>query len=209
MINLIDEAQALFSIQLTSEQNVQLLEYQRLLIDWNTRINLTAIRGEEEILIKHFLDSMACTLVWKEKRIPETLIDVGTGAGFPGIVLKILFPEMKITLVESIHKKAEFCQHVIDALALSHVQVIIDRAESLAKQRSYNKKYDIAVARAVASLPTVLEYLLPFVQVGGTAVAMKGNHVDEELKSVRITGRIPYTLPHEVYPRNIITVQYY
>ncbi len=175
-------AQQLLSLRLSRSQISALELYERELSDWNTRLNLTAIRDPQEIHIKHFLDSLTCLLVMRESP-PGALIDVGTGAGFPGIPLKIIFPKMQLTLVESVGKKAEFCRHVVNILDLTAVEVIQERAEALGHDLRYRGRYDWAVARAVAILPILAEYLLPFVRVGGNMLAMKGESGPAEAHS--------------------------
>jgi len=160
-------------LRLSHTQLSSLALYERELLDWNTRFNLTAIRDPQEIYIKHFLDSLTCLLAMREPPLAR-LIDIGTGAGFPGIPLKIIVPKMHLTLVESVGKKAEFCRHVVKVLDLQGVDVVQERAEVLGQQAEFRERYDWAVARAVAILPVLAEYLLPLVRVGGCMLAMKG-----------------------------------
>ena len=173
MDKLIHDARQLFGIHLTGRQAIALMTYERELLAWNEKFNLTAIRDPEGIRTKHFLDSFSCVLAWKGIP-PRTLIDVGTGAGFPGIPLKILYPSMRLTLVESVGKKAEFCRHAAGTLKLDAVEVIHARAEEVGQMPAHREKYEWAVARAVANLPVLAEYLLPLVQVGGSMLAQKG-----------------------------------
>ncbi|RPH55881.1 MAG: 16S rRNA (guanine(527)-N(7))-methyltransferase RsmG, partial [Chloroflexi bacterium] len=173
MDKLIKESQQLFGVNLSSKQASMLAAYERELLDWNEKFNLTAIRDVEGIRAKHFLDSISCALAWKEQP-PRRLVDVGTGAGFPGMVLKILYPAMKLTLVESVGKKANFCKHVAETLALENVEVVTARAEDVGQMPAHREKYDWAVARAVAAMPILAEYLLPLVKVGGVMLAQKG-----------------------------------
>jgi 16S rRNA (guanine527-N7)-methyltransferase len=173
MEKLLHDTQQLFGICLSSKQMAQLAVYERELLEWNEKFNLTAIRDVEGIRAKHFLDSFSCTLAWKEQT-PRRLIDVGTGAGFPGIVLKVLYPNMKLTLVESVGKKANFCAHVVQALGLENVEILSARAEDVGQNSAHREKYDWAVARAVAALPVLSEYLLPLVKIGGGILAQKG-----------------------------------
>ena len=168
------DTQDLIGVTLSPFQISLLEEYQRELQDWNERYNLTAIHDPEKIHVKHFLDSFSSLLVMKNTPI-QRIIDIGTGAGFPGIPLKILLPETEIVLVDSIGKKTDFCQHIVDRLGLEKVLVIHDRVERLAKKREFREKFDWAVARAVARLSTLAEYMLPFVKVGGKMLAMKGD----------------------------------
>lgn len=170
---LVQDARSLFGLQLTERQVRALAAYERELMEWNRKFNLTAIRDEESIRIKHYLDSFSCILAWKS--IPPTrLIDVGTGAGFPGIPLKILYPHMRLTLVESVGKKAMFCQHIVEMLGLEDVDVLQARAETVGQDPQHRESYDWAVARAVAKLNVLVEYLLPLVKVGGRVLAQKG-----------------------------------
>jgi len=173
MEKLIHEAQQLFGVSLSAKQVAMLERYEHELLEWNAKFNLTAIRDVESIRSKHFLDSISCIQAWKHNP-PASLIDVGTGAGFPGLVLKILQPSMRLTLVESVGKKANFCSHMVETLALEHVQVIPARAEELGQMPAHREKYDWAVARAVAAMPVLAEYLLPLVRVGGGMLAQKG-----------------------------------
>ena len=138
---------------------------------WNQRFNLTAITDPVEIEVKHFLDSLTCLKVLEPA---GRLIDVGTGGGFPGLPLKLVCPQLQVTLVESTRKKVEFCQHVIQELGLEGVKAIHGRAEELGQQVEHRDSYDMAVARAVAPMEVLVEYLLPFLKVGGRMVAMKG-----------------------------------
>lgn len=156
--------------------------YEQELIEWNSRINLTAIREPEEIRTKHFLDSLSCLLVLRDP-FPNRMIDIGTGAGFPGIPLKIVLPNLKITLVESVGKKADFCRHIVQVLKLEQVDVVQARAEEIGLDKNHRERYDWAVARAVANMPVLMEYLLPLVRVGGAVLAQKGESGPAEAHS--------------------------
>src|SRR5512139_960493 len=149
MDKLVHNAQALFNVHITGRQLMSLITYEKELMEWNQKFNLTAIRDVESIRTKHFLDSFSCVLAWKANP-PPRLVDVGTGAGFPGIPLKIIYPAMQLTLVESVGKKAKFCQHIVDVLGLENVTVIHSRAEDLGQKAGHRESYDWAVARAVA-----------------------------------------------------------
>jgi len=173
MEKLVREAQSLFNVRLTGRQVMALITYERELMDWNRKFNLTAIRDEDSIRTKHYLDSFSCVLAWKASP-PARLVDVGTGAGFPGIPLKILYPTLPVTLVESVGKKAMFCQHIVRVLGLEGIDVIQCRAEDLGQDPQHRESYDWAVARAVAQLNVLSEYLLPLVRVGGMMLAQKG-----------------------------------
>jgi len=182
MEKLLRNAQQLFGICLTPKQATQLATYERELLEWNEKFNLTAIRDVEGIRAKHFLDSFSCTLAWKEQT-PRRLIDVGTGAGFPGIILKILYPGMKLTLVESVGKKANFCAHIVQTLGMESVEILSARAEDVGQNPAHREKYDWAVARAVAAMPVLSEYLLPLVKVGGGILAQKGENGPSEVQA--------------------------
>src|ERR1041385_3278920 len=182
MDKLVRDAQTLFNVHITGRQVIALITYEKELLEWNQKFNLTAIRDVESIRIKHFLDSFSCVLAWQANP-PASLIDIGTGAGFPGIPLKILYPNLKLTLVESVGKKAAFCQHIVRVLGLEHVDVIQSRAEDLGQNPQHREKYDWAVARAVANLNVLREYLMPFVKVGGMALAQKGESGPAEAQS--------------------------
>jgi 16S rRNA (guanine527-N7)-methyltransferase len=214
MEKLIREAASLFNIHLTGRQVACFVTYEKELLAWNSKFNLTAIRDSESIRTKHFLDSLSCALAWRSNQ-PGHLIDVGTGAGFPGIPLKILYPNLKLTLVESVGKKVTFCQHIVRVLGLENVAVIQARAEELGQNINHREKYDWAVARAVAHLNVLSEYLIPMVRVGGTMLAQKGESGPAEAQSaesaMKILGGklkqvIPVNLPGVVDDRYLILV---
>jgi 16S rRNA (guanine527-N7)-methyltransferase len=201
-------------LHLTRSQLSTLSLYERELVDWNTRFNLTAIRNPQEIRIKHFLDSLTCLLALRESPV-DRLIDIGTGAGFPGIPIKIIYPKMQLTLVESVGKKAEFCRHVVKILDLQRVEVVQERAETLGQNPAYREQYDWAIARAVAILPVLAEYLLPLVRVSGRMLAMKGESGPAEAHSaeqaMRVLGGhlrqlLPVTLPGVAEERYLVVI---
>jgi 16S rRNA (guanine527-N7)-methyltransferase len=196
-------AREALGIQLTHRQVQAFSIYERELLDWNRRINLTAINEPELIHIKHFLDSLTCLIAMRNSQF-ETIIDIGTGAGFPGIPLKIICPTLRLTLVESVRKKAEFCSYLVEMLQLPNVEIINDRVETIAQSDLYREQYDWALARSVAGLPVVAEYLLPLVKIGGAALAMKGENAFQEAhqaqNAIQILGGhlrqlIPVELP--------------
>jgi 16S rRNA (guanine527-N7)-methyltransferase len=179
---LIQDVQNLTGLHLTSRQAAAFQLYEQELLDWNSRFNLTAIRDVEGVRTKHFLDSLSCWLVMRDKP-PHRMIDIGTGAGFPGIPLKIVLPTLQLTLVESVGKKADFCRHVVEALKLDNVQVVIARAEESGQDPAHREQYDWAVARAVANLTTLAEFLLPLVKIGGAMLAQKGENGPAEAQA--------------------------
>jgi len=210
----VKDLKTLVGIQLTARQVAAFQRYEDELLEWNSRMNLTAIRDREGIRTKHFLDSLSCILAFRE-RPPERLIDIGTGAGFPGIPLKIIYPRMKLTLVESVGKKLEFCRHIVQTLELEDVTLLQARAEALGQDRAHREQYDWAVARAVASLPVLAEYLLPLVTLGGKMLAQKGESAHAEAvaaeKAIRVLGGelqqiIPVLVPGIAEERYLVVV---
>ena len=176
-------------IDITDKQVEKFFSYMNLLIEWNQKINLTTIIEPKEIIIKHFVD---CGTILKYLKDGENIIDIGTGAGFPGIPVKILNENLNVTLVDSLNKRINFLGEVCNALNLENVQLIHSRAEDLAKNNDYREKFDKSVSRAVANLSTLSEYDLPFIKKGGQMIAMKGFEIDEELnnaeKAINILG---------------------
>ena len=168
-----------FNIKINDEQIKRFMNYMNLLLEWNEKINLTAITQPEEVKLKHFVDSLT---VLKYINDDDKVIDIGTGAGFPGIPLKIMNENTKITLLDSLNKRINFLNIVIETLNLRNIQAIHGRAEEIARNKLYREKYDVAVSRAVANLSTLTEYMLPFVKVGGKCICMKGANVNEELE---------------------------
>lgn len=214
MEKLVKDLRTVVGIQLTTRQISAFKKYEETLLAWNQKYNLTAIRDTDGIRSKHFLDSLTCMLAWRENP-PERLIDIGTGAGFPGIPLKIIMPRLQLTLVESVGKKLDFCKHVSDVLALENVTFIQARAEELGLSRNHREKYDWAVARAVANLPVLAEYLLPLVRVGGGMLAQKGetgpaeaHRADRAIQVLggRIKQLIPVLIPGVTEERFLVVV---
>ncbi|HBG38352.1 MAG TPA: 16S rRNA (guanine(527)-N(7))-methyltransferase RsmG [Clostridiaceae bacterium] len=181
----------LYNIDISKEQINMLLKYMDMLKEWNKKVNLTSIVDDEEIIKKHFLDSIS---IFNTELIKDniSLVDVGTGAGFPGIPIKIINPTIKVTLIDSLKKRVNFLEEVICELKLKGINAVHGRCEDFANQKDYREQYDIATARAVASLPVLCEYCLPYVKIGGSFIAMKGPSVIEELdvsgNAVKVMG---------------------
>jgi 16S rRNA (guanine527-N7)-methyltransferase len=205
-----------FGVELTQEQLDRFDTYYHHLIEWNARINLTAITGYDEVRVLHFLDSLsvACVLP-PERRKGAKLIDVGAGGGFPGVPLAIAFPELKVTLLEATGKKVDFLRDLARRLELDNVATVQGRAEELGHGEQYRERYDLAVARAVAAMRTLAEYTLPFVPIGGTFVAMKGVDAGEETQAAaraiellggRLRELLPIRLPGLDEPRYLVVV---
>lgn len=220
--SLLKNTAASMGILLTDLQLDQFERYYELLIEWNEKINLTAITEWEDVCIKHFLDSLSLIKCYgnfedlKEKVSHETLCDVGTGAGFPGIPLKILFPELKVVLFDSLDKRIKFLNEVISQLGLKDITAVHGRAEDLAYLKEYREKFDFATARAVASLPVLSEYCLPFVKTKGAFIAYKSEKAGEELESAenalkilkgKLVKKEDFVLPGTDYGRSILVIE--
>jgi 16S rRNA (guanine527-N7)-methyltransferase len=187
----LQKAAAEYGINLTETQIAQYNRYFELLIEWNEKINLTAITAPKEVAIKHIIDSITAydAALFREG---TTVIDVGTGAGFPGLPLKIFCPEIKLTLMDSLNKRIKFLQTVVEELGLMDVECVHARAEEGARNKKYRESFDIAVSRAVARLPILCEYCLPFVKKGGHFIALKGmqynDEAEEAVKAIKVMG---------------------
>jgi 16S rRNA (guanine527-N7)-methyltransferase len=209
-------ARSLLNLELTSAQLAAFQAYADLLLAWNEKFNLTAIRDLDGIQVKHFLDSLTVLRVLPAHQGAQRVVDVGTGAGFPGLPLKIVRPELRLTLVEATGKKVTFCQAVVDALGLNGVTLIKARAEELGQDPAHREKYDFALARAVAELPVLAEYLLPLLKPGGRAVAQKGEGGPAEALAAagalrRLGGAleqvVPIALPGIPEPRHLVVLK--
>ena len=175
-----------FSIILENSQINQFYQYYELLDEWNKVMNLTAITDQKEVITKHFVDSLALVKAAGEISTKEyKIIDIGTGAGFPGIPLKIAFPQLKITLMDSLNKRIKFLNEVIEQLRLKEITAVHSRAEDLGRDKDYREKYDLSVSRAVANLSTLSEYCMPFVKPGGFFISYKSGKIEEELSSAK------------------------
>ncbi len=189
--------------------------YQQLMV-WNERASLTAITDYEKVQVKHFLDSLSCLRVLGTLAPAARCIDIGAGAGFPGLPLKIVLPQMRLTLLESVGKKVVFLEHMVAELGLGNVEVVKGRAEELGRRPDYRETYELALARAVAGLPVLLEYALPLLRVGGVFVAQKGSEVAEEVQGAEpamklLGGRLEEVravqLPGLELPRHLVVVE--
>jgi 16S rRNA (guanine527-N7)-methyltransferase len=216
-MNLLEEGARGFGVELTREQLDRFEAYYRHLVEWNARINLTAITGYGEVRVLHFLDSLSVVCALPRERLADRkLIDVGAGAGFPGVPLAIAFPQLRVTLLEATGKKVAFLDDLARALALDNVTTLQGRAEDLGQREEHREQYDLAVARAVAGMRTLVEYALPFVRVNGTVIASKGADAAEETeaaaKAIQQLGGelrqvVPVVLPTLDEPRGLAVIE--
>lgn len=204
-----------WNIELSEIQEKQLLTYFKMLTEWNEVMNLTAITEFKEVFQKHFLDSMSLIQVFDVSK-KATVIDVGTGAGFPGLVLKIVYPDLQVTLLDSLNKRINFLNAVIQELVLTGVETIHGRAEDFAKPGKLRESFDLCVSRAVANLSTLSEYALPFVKVGGKFISYKSEKLSEELekagKAIKLLGgevveQKDFYLPETDIYRNLLVIE--
>lgn len=204
-----------FGIDLTDKQILQFNQYYELLIEWNKIMNLTGITDFDEVMLKHFVDSTAISKAVKLET-KSTLIDVGTGAGFPGIPLKIIYPHLKVVLLDSLNKRIRFLDEVVDKLGLSDVETVHGRAEDIAKKEQYRENFDVVVSRAVANLASLSEYCVPFIRQGGYFVSYKSGTVDEEARNAKkaiyiLGGEIKdvkkFCLPNSDMERSLVIIE--
>ena len=212
---LFDEISKL-NISLSEYQAEQFICYFDLLIQWNKVMNLTGITEYKEVVQKHFIDSLSIVKAFDQEYFHEgtSMIDIGTGAGFPGIPLKIAFPNLKITLLDSLNKRINFLNEVISSLSLYNIEAVHGRAEDFSKQPEYREKFNFAVSRAVSNLSTLSEYCLPFVKVDGYFISYKSEKADEELKMadnaiVTLGGKFEDKKDFDLYGnfRNLIIIK--
>ncbi len=202
-------------IELSEKQMEQFLQYYEMLVEKNKVMNLTAITEFDEVVEKHFLDSVSLTNQM-DLHQPLKVLDLGTGAGFPGIPLKIVFPELEITLMDSLNKRVLFLQDVISSLQLQDIEAVHGRAEEAARNKKYREGFDLCVSRAVANISTLSEYCLPFVKIGGSFISYKSSTIEDELedgkKGIAILGGkvkdvYKFTLPDSELQRSFVVIQ--
>ena len=207
-----------FDIILSDSQTEQFLMYYELLVEKNQVMNLTAITNFDEVLKKHFVDSLSLVKAYdlSHSEAEISLIDIGTGAGFPGIPIKIAFPNLKVTLMDSLNKRVDFLNEVIETLRLNNIEAIHGRAEDYAKPNQLREKYDLCVSRAVANLSVLSEYCLPYVKTGGKFISYKSEKVSEEISDAeyainvlggRIEKQIDFKLPDSDIYRNLVVIE--
>lgn len=200
-------------IHMETQEVDKCIKYMDMLLEWNQKINLTAIKEEKEVIVKHFLDSL--TILPLIKQSDASVIDVGTGAGFPGIPLKMLKGDIRITLLDSLKKRTKFLKEVINMINAENVTILHGRAEDFGRDNLYREKFNYSVARAVAALPVLVEYCLPFLEVGGVFIAMKGRNMEEindSRNAIKTLGGeieeiVELSLPFTDIKRNIICIR--
>jgi len=202
-------------ITLTEKQIEQFLIYYEMLVEWNEFMNLTAITEYDEVMKKHFIDSISLIKAYDVTK-SASVIDVGTGAGFPGLALKIAYPNLQVTLLDSLNKRIQFLNEVISKLGLEGVETIHGRAEDFAKPGKLREKYDLCVSRAVANLSTLSEYCLPFVKVGGQFISYKSEKITEEMSAAgnairllggKVVNQVEFQLPDSDIYRNLFIIE--
>ena len=206
-----EEELAINNIVINSKKYENYYFYMKEILEWNQKINVTAITDEKEFLVKHFIDSLTVSRFVEDKKL---LIDIGTGAGFPGVPLKLAKPNLRVTLLDSVNKKLNVIRDISEKMGIKDLEIIHSRAEDLAINKNYREEYDYATTRAVSRLNTIVEYMLPFIKVGGKAICMKGPNIDEEIEEAKqaikvLGGRIEEVKKINIdneYERNIVII---
>lgn len=204
-----------FQLSISEKQKEQFIRYYEILVEWNSFMNLTGITDFQEVLKKHFIDSLSiCKAVTFKDQ--DSILDVGTGAGFPGIPLKIVFPQIQVTLLDSLNKRIKFLNYVIEELQLDQIKAIHGRAEDYAFDLNYRESFDYVVSRAVANISTLSEYCLPYVKINGSFISYKSEKLTEELetgkKAIFLLGgtiekQVDFYLPHSELYRNLLCIK--
>ena len=201
--------------ELTDQQKDQFQRYFQLLVEWNEKINLTAITAEDEVYLKHFYDSLAPILQGHLKNEPIALLDIGAGAGFPSLPMKILFPQLEVTIIDSLNKRIQFLHLLAEVLGLKGVHFYHGRAEDFAQDKHFRAQFDLVTARAVARIQVLSELTIPFLKVGGRLIALKASSAEDELKQAKnalnllfakVLENVDYQLPNGD-PRTLTIVE--
>ncbi|NLP34179.1 MAG: 16S rRNA (guanine(527)-N(7))-methyltransferase RsmG [Clostridiales bacterium] len=213
-IDLFEDGLQALKIELSDHQKQQFIRYYELLISWNKVMNLTAITDFSEVILKHFIDSLSIVKIISPNG--KKIIDVGTGAGFPGIPIKIAFPETQIVLLDSLNKRIKFLNEIIQLLELKNIEAIHGRAEDYGKNIEYREKFDLCVSRAVANLSSLSEYCIPFVRLNGSFISYKSGKASEEIDAAlhaiktlggKITATTDFLLPNTDMDRTLVSIQ--
>ncbi|MCR2002617.1 16S rRNA (guanine527-N7)-methyltransferase [Blautia caecimuris] len=214
-LSVLDQGCQEMGIVLDGEQRQQFVDFYEYLVEKNKVMNLTGITEFQEVLVKHFLDSLACVKAVDIKKV-KRMMDVGTGAGFPGVPLKIVFPHLEACLLDSLKKRVNFLEETFDLLKLTDITAVHGRAEEYAKNKAYRESFDLCVSRAVSNLATLSEYCLPYVKVGGSFISYKSGTVQEEAeqaeKAVKILGGkirdvVYFSLPDSEIQRSLVVIE--
>lgn len=201
-------------LELSEKQLEQFVLYYQMLVEKNKVMNLTAITEWDEVVLKHFVDSLAINYYYDLNN--QKVVDIGTGAGFPGIPLKIAFPELEVVLVDSLNKRVKFLNEIIEALGLEKISAVHGRAEDVGRNPEYREKFDLCVSRAVAQLSTLTEYCLPLVKINGCFISYKAGNMEEELEKsknaiFKLGGKLeriePFELPETEIHRNFVVIK--
>lgn len=214
-IELLEECLSNFNLKLNETQKEQFLKFFRILVEKNRVMNLTGITEFNDVVIKHFADSLSLVKIYDMTKV-KTIIDVGTGAGFPGVPIMIMFPHIKVTLMDSLNKRINFLKEACAECGLDNVEFVHGRAENLGRNKDYREQFDLCVSRAVANLSTLSEYCLPFVKVGGSFICYKSGNSDEEITNAyiainklsgEIVNRVDFVIPMSDNTRTLLDIK--